>query len=553
MLQFLHIKNLALMEEASLEFEDGFIAVTGETGAGKSVLLGALSLLSGARADRSVIRQGANTCELEAALCLADSEEIDRYLDELGLPRCVDGALLLRRVVGRKRMARAQINGSLTTLANLRNLGEYWIDFHGPGEPQKLFKERWQCLLLDCYAGLKDALADYREGFRKWVRWRAEVDSLRAGERLSEDEQAFIRSQIGLIDAAEVTEAGISELERDYNRLNRAQDLGSLVSSIESGLRGTDSATDKLSSLLVQARELAAMDEEAVAMADRLESMIIELEDLGADYRGLMDGLDADQEHLDRLQERVDLWYEVKRKFGPEVGHVLEKRASLERRLASQGDVEGAIARRERDLAALHGELDKQAEVIRRKRVKEAAAFSRQAEKLINALGFKKARLQIEVLREPALTEHGNSKVRMLFAPNPGLDLRPLKHIASSGEIARVMLALKAVLARVDATPLLVFDEVDANVGGEIAHTVGRELKMLGNHHQVICVTHLPQVAARGQSHFLVSKRQGTTSTSIAITPLHESKADRVEELARMLGDRSSAPARQHAEELLRR
>jgi len=552
MLHYLRIENLALMDSVSLEFEPGFVAVTGETGAGKSILLGALSLLSGARADKGLIREGADACEVEASLQLRDCARMDAALERLGLPRCEDGQLILFRSLHRSKAPRVMINGRLATVSNLQELGLEWIDFHGPGEPQKLFSEKWQLALLDLFARNDSALAEYAAGFRQWRDLLERMRQLRLQDQLGADEIDYLRGQIERIDRLDPSAESIATLERDHARLSAAQDLIEGAGEIEQALGGDDGVCDRLGRLLQRARELAALDPQLSPLADRIEALVIETSDLASEFERVRSDCEFDEETAADLVARMEDWLDVKRRYGGDVDVVRERRDRMLERLQSQGDIEGTLLRMEKDAATLQARLEKQAEALRESRVKAAYELARSAGALINNLGFKKARFNIEIERLPALAEHGNSECHFLFAPNAGQSLMPLNKIASSGEVARVMLALKAVLARVDHTPVLVFDEVDANVGGESARTVADELARLGaGGHQVFCITHLPQVAARAATHHVVTKTQTDDATRVTIEPLHAHPAARLEELARMLGDRKSKAARDHAAELL--
>lgn len=551
MLQHIRIKNLALLEEVTLEFESGFTAVTGETGAGKSVLLGALGLLSGARTDKTMIRQGQDQLEVEAALHFTESDLIDALLEAAGLPLCEDGVLLLQRSIHRTKIPRIQINGSMATLAQLQNLGESWIDFHGPGEPQKLFQEKRQLEMLDTYAGNTKALADYGEGYEAWREALREIQELETGERLDADELEFVQKQISKIDAVEVSEESIEELERDYTRMSSAQELVGLASECAEGLTGEQSVNDRLGSILVRLEELAGIDAGSQPLLERARSLQIELQDLGDEVGRLATDFDFDPEAIEAATEQMNLWQELRRKYGGTVEAVLAKREELAQKIAIQGDLDGAIAKQRKATAEMEAKLREQAAKLTAARKKASKTLADKAAALLQALGFKKARLEIQLVEEDKLAEHGDSRCQFLFAPNAGQDLLPLNKIASSGETARVMLALKTVLAEADATPLLVFDEVDANVGGEVGRAVGAELARLAKKHQVLCVTHLPQVASLAHNHYVVTKLQGEDSTAVDIIPLGASREARLEELARMLGDRKSASARAHAEELL--
>ena len=551
MLKYIRIKNLALLEEVTLEFESGFTAVTGETGAGKSVLLGALGLLSGARTDKGVIRQGQDLLEVEAALYFADALPIDKLLEAAGLPTCEDGLLLLKRTVHQRKIPRIQINGSLATLSQLQALGESWIDFHGPGEPQKLFQEKRQLEMLDTYAGNVKALAAFALSFEEWRKALREIETLETGERLDSDELDFVRKQIKKIDAVDVSEDTIEELERDYNRISSAQELVSLASACSEGMIGEQSVNDLLGGVLLRLEEMVKLDEGSQTLLERAQSLQIELQDLGQELGHLVNDYDFDPEAIEAVTERMNLWQELRRKYGGSVEAVLSKREELAQKIEIQGDLEGVLAKKRKASVDLEAELKKQAQKLTASRRKSAKLLSQKAADLLQALGFKKARLEIELIADAKLHNYGDSHCQFLFAPNAGQKLLPLNKIASSGETARVMLALKTVLAEADATPLLVFDEVDANVGGEVGRALGAELVRLAKKHQVLCVTHLPQVASLAHNHYVVTKSQDKDSTAVDIASLGDSRSDRLEELARMLGDRKSASARAHAEELL--
>ena len=549
MIRRLQIRDLALMDRTELELGSGFTVVTGETGAGKSVLLGALSLLAGNRAAKTIVRKGAEECSVEAELETDGDKRFDEVLKSLDLPVCDDGLLILKRSVHATKAGRISINGGSATLTQLQQLGELWIDFHGPGEPQKLMRAETQLEMLDLHAGLASALATYRTGWRLRNDLLREAAEAATAERLSEDEAAFLRSQLDKLDSLDLSEEAITKLERDHARSSRAQELAALLGQLESGL-GSDGLGEVMPKLLKAGDDIARIDAEAEALRDRLNSLAAEAEDIRADFARLGRGLSADDESAAELEGKMNLWLEFRRKYGPGAEAVREKREALRRRLASQGDVEARVSKLKAEAAKVEKDLRKQAEALRAARTKAADKLATAARKMLGSLGFKKADLRIEVA-VAELGPYGADAVRFLFCPNAGQDLLPLDQIASSGEAARVMLALKTVLAAVDRTPVLVFDEVDANVGGEIGAQVGRELAALGKGHQVFCVTHLPQVAALGHAHLVVTKTQDDKSTTVEIAPVHGKRKDRESELARMLGDRASKVALSHARELL--
>lgn len=553
MLQTLRIRNLALLEEVSLDFEAGFTAVTGETGAGKSILLGALSLLAGERADKTIIRLGAPTCEVEAALYFDDSRRIDDILTSLDLPGAEEGIVVLKRGLSREKPPKITVNGGLATLAALQKLGEHWIDFHGPSEPRRLLKSNCQLELLDLFARAGEPRRAYGEAFREWRAQLAERKRVAYEAKLSPDQIDFLRAQLAQMDALALTPEAIDALERDFQRLSRAQELIELASRLAEGLAGEDSLQARMAALLRDARQLEAADPASGPLAGRLVSAAVELNDLGAEFSALAEQLQHEPEQAETLTTRMNAWLELKRKHGPDLAAVLATREEMRRRLDLQDDLDGALARLDRQVAEAERAARRQAQVLRSLREKAAKELARIAAGGIGQLGFKKAEFQVRITTLPQLGPTGDCDCEFLFSPNVGEPPLPLHRIASGGELARVMLALKTVLADLDNVPLLVFDEVDANVGGEIGRVVGEKMAAIAENHQVLCVTHLPQVAAQATCHLLVTKDQSKDRTVVRIDAIQASRKARVSELARMLGDRTAKSAQAHAEELLGR
>jgi len=552
MLQSLRIRNLALLDYVSVDFEPGFAAVTGETGAGKSILIGALGLLAGERADKAVIRQGAPACEVEASLYFRDSVGINALLAELDLPACEEGLLVLKRSVARERAPKITVNGGLATLAALQRIGERWIDFHGPSEPRRLLRDSCQLELLDLYGRAGPALEAYVARYRAWCDLQSESERIASEARLTPDELAFMETQLAKLDRLDLSEEAIAALERDFQRMSRAQEIAAFASTLETGLSGEDGATSRVAALVREARRLESIDPASKALADRLASASAELVELAAEYASLGRELQADPDGLGPLEERMNAWLEARRRHGPDVRSVAAAREAIRRRVSLQGDIEGALARLDRQIEAAAREARKAAGALRAVRQKAAGDLARAAAAGIAELGFEKAEFRISITDTPGLGPAGDCGCEFLFSPNVGEPPLPLSRIASSGELARVMLALKAILADLDAVAVLVFDEVDANVGGEVGSVVGERMAAIGTRHQVLCVTHLPQVAAQAAGHFVVLKDQSGDRAVVTIEPIHGDRRARVGELARMLGDRNAKSALAHAEKLLR-
>jgi len=552
MLQSLRIRNLALLEQVAVDFEPGFAAVTGETGAGKSIIVGALGLLAGERADKAIIRQGAASCEVEASLYFKDTGAIDALLADLDLPACEEGLLVLKRSVPRERAPKITVNGGLATLAALQRIGERWIDFHGPTEPRRLLRESCQLELLDLYARAGPALEAYGARYRAWCDLQRESERLAAEARLSPDELVFMEAELARLDRLELSEEAVAALERDFQRMSRAREIAAFASALETGLAGDDGAMSRVAALVREARRLESIDPASKALADRLASVSAELVELAAEFASLGREIQGDPDGLGPIEERMNAWLEARRRHGPDVRSVAAARESIRRRVSSHGDIEGTLARLDAQMEAAAREARKSAAALRAVRQKAARDLARFAAAGIAELGFDKAEFNVSITDGPGLGPSGDCSCEFLFSPNVGEPPLPLSRIASSGELARVMLALKAILADLDAVPVLVFDEVDANVGGEIGSVVGERMAAIAARHQVLCVTHLPQVAAHATSHFVVLKDQSGDRAVVTIEPIHGDRRARVGELARMLGDRNAKSALAHAEKLLR-
>jgi len=552
MLQSLSIRNLALLDFVSVDFDPGFAAVTGETGAGKSILIGALSLLAGERADKAVIRQGAPSCEVEASLHFKDPRRMDAVLAELDLPACEEGLLVLKRSLSRERAPKITVNGGLATLSALQRIGELWIDFHGPSEPRRLLRDSCQLELLDLYGRAGPALEAYAARYAAWCALQKESERLASEARLSPDELAFMESQLAKLERLDLSEDAVAALERDFQRMSRAQEIMTLASGLEEGLSGDDGALSRIAALVREARKLEAADPSSRELAERLAAASAELGDLAAEFGSLGRDLQSDPAGEGSLEERMNAWLEARRRHGPDVRSVAAAREAMRLRVSSHGDIEGTLARLDRQIEAAAREARAAAKELRGVREKAAKSLGKLAAAGIAELGFAKAEFRVSITDAPGLGPTGDCGCEFLFSPNVGEAPLPLSRIASSGELARVMLALKAILADLDAVPVLVFDEVDANVGGEIGSVVGERMAAVARRHQVLCVTHLPQVAALASSHFVVLKYQSGERAVVTIEAIHGDRKARVAELARMLGDRSAKSALAHAEKLLR-
>lgn len=551
MLTYLRIRNLALIEEATVEFAPGFTAVTGETGAGKSILLGALNLLAGGRADRGILRPGSDACDVEAELVLADPELANRVLADAGLPACDCGQLLLRRVIPRERPPRIHVNGAVATLGTLQALGDLWIDFHGPGEPRRLLRPECQLELLDAAGGAAALFPAYRESYDTWrAAQRARAEAEAAGA-LAPEQEAFLRDQLAEIDALKPDAASIAELEQDFRRVRGSREIAEAVARVMEGLAGERGVAGRLAPVVRAARQLAALDPAAAEFAARIEALAVDAGDVQREAQRLADDLTFDPGWAAKVEERMSAWSELQRRHGAGVEAVVAARARLAARLEASARHEELLAELRDAEGAARREVDRRAAALRAARTEAAGALRAAALPLIATLGFRHAEFAVVLRAAAEPGPSGADEVEFHFSANAGSPAGPLARIASSGELARVMLALKTALADADRTPVLVFDEVDANVGGEVGRVVGRRLAQVAGSHQVLCITHLPQVASLARQHWVVEKEQDAASTRVVLRPVHGDRAAREGELARMLGDRSAASALAHARELL--
>lgn len=533
MLTLLKIRNLALVDELVWELGPGLIGVTGETGAGKSIIVGALKLVLGERADKNLIRTGEDACSVEAVFELRDPGEINAILEDGGLPPCDETQLIVRRVIGQT-ANRQFVNDSPVTLALLKRLGEHLVDLHGPHDHQSLLSTERQLAMLDAYAGAEAAHAAYRDHHRTWRTKTGELEELRHAENASEQELELLRYQLEEITAANLNPADEQDLEDRWRRASNATRLLESAAGASAALTGEAGILERLTEVQRLVRELEKLDPSVREHTASLESAVLELQDLERNLADYAEELDIDPVEAAALEERVNLLESLKRKYGATLGDVLARRDAAAARLDTIENRGEKLAVLERELAACRTGLDAAAKTLTTTRRKAAPKLAREISSQLKDLGFQQASFEapLQALADPGA--QGMESIEFQFGPNPGEPLLPLRQIASSGEISRVMLAVKSALADQDATPLMVFDEIDANVGGEIARAVGRKMAALGTRHQVVAITHFPQVAATATHHFVVEKEVSGGRTRSRLFAV--SGESRILELVRMLG-----------------
>ena len=544
MLKKLHIRDFAVIDELELVPEPGLNIFTGETGAGKSIIISALGFLLGERSGADILRPGAASAEVEGEFAAGN---LPPALAERWCAK--DGLLKVRRQADAKGRTKAAVNGAPATLAQLSELGGWLVDFHGQNEHQSLLKPEAQRGLLDGYGRLEKEASAVAAA---WGEVHALEESLNAVS-LSEGERERLldlyKFQLGEIEGARIKEGEEEELEALWPRLKNSDKLSTLSkdahSLLDEAAGGAEKGVEKL-------RGLAAVDAGADELQARLASVAIELRDITEELRAYAKDLSSDPAEVDRVLSRLEKFKSLKKKYGADLAAVKAKGEELRAKVSSLEDMSLDRSEIDRKLAAAKAKLEKLASALHDKRLAAARKLSAEVIKEAEGLGFKEVRFSVDcAYDEAAVSSYGGDAVEYLFTANPGYPLRPLRYTASGGEMARIMLALKTVLARADRIGAQVFDEVDAGVGSVTGRLVGRKLAKLAKDKQLFCITHLPQVAAFGGAHFFVEKAVKAGVAAAAVTRLDAAARER--EIARMLGGKKQSTdlGLRHARELL--
>ena len=551
MLTTLRIKNLALVSDLTLELQPGCNVITGETGAGKSIIIGALNLVLGERADRTLIRSGEESCSVEAVFDVRKLRApLKSFLEENGLEPCEENQLVLKRNFSTSGTNRQFINGSATTLATLATIGEWLVDMHGPHDHQSLLHAGKQLLILDAFGGLEKSRGEFGELVRRRAVLESEKSALIVDEKTYAQQLDLLRFQVQEITTARLQPDEDKAVEEEFNRASNAAKLLQLSQA------ALDALSENENSLLTQfgviGRVLAEL-QRVDAGAENLVALHAQagetLRELQAELSRYADKVDVDPARLAELEERLNLLHTLKRKYGATLAEVIAFGDAVKAKLQSLESRDAELARLNAALEKLTAEILSAGKKLSAARRKVIPQLAKAVGKQLEDLGFKQSKFDVAIAAAGQPSASGLDEIEFQFAPNLGEPAKPLRAIASSGEIARVMLALKTVLAAEDEIPVLIFDEVDANVGGETANAVGEKMRQIAAKRQVFCITHLPQVAAPADAHYVVTKQVKNGRTISEITLLDNKS--RVTELARMLGGQTDA-ARKHAEALLK-
>lgn len=551
MLEELHIHDFAIIEDLNLQFNAGLVVFTGETGAGKSIILDALGAILGARVDTTSVRKGADRAIVEGFFRLEGQERelINSLLEREGLLEEPDGLWLGREIRAEGRTI-ARVNGRTVSLSVQSEIGEALVDVHGQTEHLSLLKVRTHRDLLDRFAHDQDVLGLYQAQFKEWAVLVKKLDELHAIEKTARDRADMLKYQIQEISEARIKVDEEESLAQERTRLVNAETLSTLSQSalalLDEGTEISSAATDLLGQAGRDLAELARIDPQMQALAQQIEDALSSVSDIAYELRGYLEEIEFNPNRLDQIEERLDLFNRLKRKYGGSLASALTHLEASVSELEKVEGVDEQIGEVKEKISQMKQLLSESGLVLSDQRKLAAVRLAEGVEQQLHLLEMEKARFLVSLSEQEsdqgldvngrrfAFDASGLDQIEFLIETNPGEGFKPLAKTASGGETSRLMLALKSVLAEVDHIPTLVFDEIDSGIGGRVGMTVGDMLWNLGRQHQVLCVTHLPQLAAFGDQHFHVSKRSENERTSTQVEQLMGEA--RVEELAAMLG-----------------
>ena len=563
MLKELSIRNFAIIDDLQIEFSNGLTVLSGETGAGKSIILNAVNLLLGTRASADLVRTGAETAELEALFRISADSTVAGIMSANGYDPAE--GLIIRRLISRSDSNRVYVNGRLATISLLTTITENLASISGQHAHQGLLKEDQHLLILDQFGGLMNLRRRVHDTYHDILPLIDELKRLESARQRQDEHQELLAFQQNEIRAAELTTDEDEQLEQERLRLKNAEVLYQTVyGSIEELYGASGSVQERLLEVKKNLEGAGRIDAKLKSLAESLAAAAYQIEDLTAELRSHLNLIITDDQRLAEVEERLDTINRLKRKYGGSLKAVLARLEIIEDELSQVESIDIQIRDVEEKLAKLNAGLTQRVLELSKKRSRTAKKLGLKVVAELASLKMPQTEFQAVLhpiaadektdpyltAGEKMITEAGIDRALFMIAPNPGEELKPLVSIASGGELSRVVLALKAILAETDAVETIVFDEVDAGIGGGTAEVVGRKLSELAGHHQVICITHLPQIAKFGQHHFSISKHVTNGRTVTAIQPLN--KKDRYREIARMLGgEEITQTTLDHARELL--
>ena len=550
MLTHLLITNYALIDHLEIDFKKGLTIITGETGAGKSIILGALSLILGERADLKVIRKVENKSVIEASFNIEAYNDMEHFFEQNDI-EFFDNECILRREIASNGRSRAFINDTPVTLSVLRELTLRLVDIHSQHSNMLLADALYQLSIIDSVSGNDSIKADYSKQFSQYKKLKVEIEKLKAEYEKNRQEEDYIQFQLDQIAALKLQENEDEELEREQSRLSNVNEIKQCLWSASSVLQDEDnSIVSQLSVLSRSFLQIENVDADLKELSERLQSLMIELKDFSRTISSIQDSYVDDPNELERINERLNNIYDLENKHKLScVNELIALQHSYEEKLAVITNSDDEIKRLEEKLIIVEKEARAKAKELSLSRRKGAEIFKQELEKTAIPLGMKNLRFEIG-FEDCELCAQGMDKVEFLFAFNKQQQLMPIENTASGGELSRVMLCIKAIIAQNMQLPTIIFDEVDTGVSGEIAHKMGEMMGDISNNIQVIAITHLPQVADKGNNHLKVYKADTDEATYTSMCEL--TKEERVEEIARMLSGREiDAAAINNARSLL--
>lgn len=553
MLKKLDIRNFTLIDHLEMALYPGFSVITGETGAGKSIVIGAIGLLLGNRADAKQVKRGCDKCIIEATfdLSIYHSDVLKDFFEDNDLDYEPEECLL-RREVNANGKSRAFINDTPVTLALMRELGEQLIDVHSQHQNLLLSKEDFQLNVVDIIARDRQQLADYRAAFAEYHSAQRRLEELREQIATSRDNEDFLRFQQKELSEANLASGEQEQLEHEAELMSHAEDIKRALHEADYGLSGDDTGIVNLTrSIAAQLRSVADVYPEAQELAERLESCFVELKDISQEIVSKVDDVEYDPQRFNLITQRLDTIYTLQQKFHVQtVDELLDRLNAINAQLDNIDNSDEELQELERSVEKLHTVCVEKASVLTDMRRKSATVVEQELSKLLVPLGIPKVRFKVEV--SPAdLSTNGADKVMFLFSANSSTDMQPVSQVASGGEIARVMLSLKAMISKAIGLPTIIFDEIDTGVSGRVAEQMVHIMRDMGKaNRQVLCITHLPQIAAAGSTHYKVAKQETEQGTVSTMTQLSDEQ--RITEIAQMLsGSDVSQAAVDNAKSLL--
>ena len=551
MLKQLYIKNFTLIDELNIQMHPGFSVITGETGAGKSIILGAIGLLLGNRADSKSIKAGRDRCVIEAHFDLS-KYDMQQFFTDNDIDEDLSDTIIRRELTATGK-SRAFINDTPVSLTKMRELGEQLVDIHSQHQNLLLQKEDFQLNVVDIIAQDEKQRKNYEAAYNQYKQANQKLNALKAEIEKNRENEDFLRFQFKELDEAQLQNGEQEELEQEYEMLSHSEDIKTALYQADNHLSGDDgNIIERLKQTSEQLANIKDVYPEVTELLERIDSSYIELKDIAQEVNGLTDHVEFDPARLETINERLDKLNSLQQKFHVrDLGELIETYHQLKEQLSHIDHSDEDVEALEQEVTQLLEKAQKQAKELTAIRTKAAKKVEEEMKQRLIPLGIPNVRFSISLTEKP-LSHDGGDKVSFLFSANKSTPLQPVTQVASGGEIARVMLSLKAMISGAVKLPTIIFDEIDTGVSGKIAEKMAQIMVEMGNHErQVLSITHLPQIAAMGSHHYKVSKEETDKGTISRMTEL--SQQERVQEIAQMLsGSDVSKAALANAKELLR-